>query len=91
MSVCGVAFSLPIYFGVVFGCLEGLLPGTCVDGLTSGADAIYFSYVTITTLGYGDLQPIGWCRAVSAFQATLGLLSVGIIPGILLGKHLSES
>jgi Ion channel len=41
-------------------------------------DAIYFSIITETTLGYGDIRPIGWSRLISSVQVLLGLLLGGI-------------
>ena len=45
----------------------------------SDADRLYFSVVTFTTLGYGDIQPTIEFRLVAAFQALLGFLFVPII------------
>ena len=35
-------------------------------------DCVYFSVVTFTTLGYGDLTPLGWSRIVAAMEAFTG-------------------
>lgn len=40
-------------------------------------DAVYFSTVTFTALGYGDLVLTGQWRMLSAFQAMTGLLIFG--------------
>jgi potassium channel LctB len=37
-------------------------------------DALYFSGVTMLSVGYGDLVPIGSARFFSLIQAALGLL-----------------
>lgn len=42
-------------------------------------DAVYFSIVTITTLGYGDFAPLGPGRPVAALQALVGYLILGIL------------
>ncbi|MEL6947140.1 MAG: potassium channel family protein, partial [Pseudomonadota bacterium] len=58
-------------------------------GLTSAEsdsrvrDAIYFSTVTWTTLGYGDLQPPEAMRLVAAFQAVLGYIYLGSLVAII--------
>ena len=46
-------------------------------------DALYFSLVTFTTLGDGDLAPHEEYRMVSAFQATFGYLFLGALVGML--------
>ncbi len=45
---------------------------------TSFADAFYFSIVTWTTLGYGDLLPIAEMRLLAAAEAVLGYVYFGI-------------
>jgi voltage-gated potassium channel len=42
-------------------------------------DAVYFSIITWTTTGYGDLVPIGASRWVACSEALLGTLYNGII------------
>ena len=49
----------------------------------SWRDALYFSVVTFTTLGYGDLIPREEYRLVAAFQAIFGYLSLGALVGML--------
>jgi hypothetical protein len=44
-------------------------------------DAIYFSSVTFSTLGYGDFAPHPSLRIVAAIQALLGNLHLGMIVG----------
>ena len=48
-----------------------------VQALASVEDAFYFSMVTYTTLGYGDLVMEGSWRVLSAFQAANGLIMFG--------------
>jgi len=50
------------------------------------ADAIYFSLVTATSVGYGDLLPVGAVRAVAVAEAVAGLL----IFGALIAKFVSR-
>ena len=38
---------------------------------------LYFSVVTITTLGYGDITPLGYSRLLAASEALFGLIYVG--------------
>lgn len=39
-------------------------------------DCVYFSFVTFTTVGYGDIQPEGVIRHLVGFEALVGLLLV---------------
>ena len=40
--------------------------------ITNFWTSLYFSVVTFTTLGYGDMQPTGWMRGVAGFEALCG-------------------
>ena len=64
------AFSLMYRFGGLVG----------ADDLTSW-DHIYFSTVTFSTLGYGDLQPRPDIRLFAALHAIIGNLHLGIVIG----------
>lgn len=51
---------------------------------------LYFSFITITTTGYGDILPIKpVARTLSIFLALFGNLYLTVIIGILIGKYLS--
>jgi hypothetical protein len=39
-------------------------------------DTIYFSYSTFTTLGYGDIEPLGALRYLTGLEALTGLVLI---------------
>ncbi len=45
-------------------------------------NALYFSMVTWTTLGYGDFQPTPDARFWASFEALLGYVFMGILVGL---------
>ena len=56
------------------------------------ADFVYFSFVTATTLGYGDMtpqQPIA--RLLTSFEAMIGPIYLAIMVARLVGMHISQS
>ncbi|MGI9257502.1 MAG: potassium channel family protein [Gammaproteobacteria bacterium] len=54
--------------------------------------SIYYSFVTITTLGYGDVTPVtSFARMLAALQAFLGQAFVAILVARLVGLKLAES
>ena len=56
----------------------------CAERQFAGlAEAIYFSSVTYTTLGYGDIVLTGEWRMLSAFEATNGMLLFGLSTALL--------
>ncbi|MGE5811781.1 MAG: potassium channel family protein [Ignavibacteria bacterium] len=51
---------------------------------------LYFSFVTITTTGYGDILPVKpIARTLAIFLVLFGQLYLTVIIGILIGKYLS--
>jgi hypothetical protein len=53
---------------------------------------LYFSFITITSTGYGDILPITpLARTHAMFLALFGQLYLTVIIGILIGKYLSGS
>jgi voltage-gated potassium channel len=50
-------------------------------------DMIYFSFVTLTTLGYGDITPVEpVARALAYTEAIVGQLFIAILIGTLVGN-----
>jgi Ion channel len=43
------------------------------------ADALYYSVVTFTTLGYGDFYPVGVGRVLAGIEALTGYVILGIL------------
>ncbi|WP_286235816.1 potassium channel family protein [Thalassotalea sediminis] len=46
-------------------------------------DALYFSATTWTTLGYGDINPIGNIRLLSSIQALTGLSTLPVLASVI--------
>jgi hypothetical protein len=43
---------------------------------------VYFSVMTMTTVGYGDIRPVAWGRVIAVFQALSGYMYLGLFIGI---------
>ena len=53
-------------------------------------DYIYFTFVTMTTLGYGDIAPqLPFAKAISTLIATAGQIYIAVIIAMLVGKYAS--
>ncbi|MCX7960636.1 MAG: potassium channel family protein [Burkholderiales bacterium] len=50
--------------------------GSVGGGIPHLFDAVYFSAVTFTTVGYGDLTPVGPIRFVSGTEALAGFVLI---------------
>ncbi len=58
--------------------------------ITDASDAIWWAYVTITTVGYGDRYPVtNWGRVVGIFVMTAGVGLFGTLSGFLANKFLA--
>ena len=62
--------------------------GQALDG---PAPFVYYSFVTMTTLGYGDIAPTGPVgRSLAIFFSVAGQLYLTMIIALLVGKYLSQ-
>jgi len=73
---CGFAY----WFAALIG-EHGLVEGGAPVGINfkGFADAIYFSFVTATSVGYGDVVPVGIARAIAVAEAITALLIFGAV------------
>jgi hypothetical protein len=44
-------------------------------------DAVYFSIITMTSLGYGDIHPIGFGRFIASVEVLSGIILVAVFVG----------
>lgn len=94
----GSLLALWLYMILGFGILywiEGFVTG---HGLSSGgrmmggnpadlASAIYFSFVTALSIGYGDVTPLGILRVFAILEGAAGLLIFGVVVSRLVGRR----
>jgi hypothetical protein len=43
------------------------------------SDAIYFSFVSATTTGFGDIIPLGWFKLISIIEVVSGLMLLAVV------------
>lgn len=70
-------FAIAMYFVEVKTPGSGLIGGASVD--LDGSrfnDAMYLSFTTFTSLGYGDVVPLGDLRILAAVEVLTGLLTI---------------
>ncbi len=78
LFLMGVSFIqvLPFLFAAAYGAFG--YADNCVVGADAPADFLYFSYVTFTTVGYGDMIPTGLCRGLAVAEAVTGYILLGM-------------
>jgi voltage-gated potassium channel Kch len=83
-------------WGEGYGLIELLRPGSLklpsVDPVAGPRAMLqYFSFVTITTVGYGDIYPVSpLARATAATEALLGQLYLVVLVARLVGLHTAQ-
>lgn len=80
-------------FGMGFGILETFVPGSFIDSSTPGAPVawqglLYASFVSLTTLGIGDILPINpWARSLVTLEGVFGTLFLAVVIARLVGSR----
>jgi hypothetical protein len=76
----------------LYSAIEKIYPGSFLQATTGSTnrptDLLYFSLVTLTTLGYGDILPgSGEVRILAALEAGVGVLYVAITVAVLVSAY----
>jgi len=78
-------------FTAIFGLIEWLEPGSFVassGGAVEWQSFLYFSYITLTSLGYGDITPAKfYAQAFASFEAIIGVVYTVVLLSRLVGMH----
>jgi hypothetical protein len=79
-------------FAVVYGVIEARLPGAfAAPGLEPAAfpDLVYFSFVTLLTIGFGDVTPVApVARAFVLFEGLFSVIFTTIVMASLVAGYL---
>ncbi|MFT0139220.1 potassium channel family protein [Alcanivoracaceae bacterium MT1] len=83
-------------FTALFGTVESLQPGSFVDNATpdnliTWQELLYYSYVTLATLGYGEILPVNpWARSLAILETVIGTLYIATVIARLVGLYASN-
>jgi len=101
-ALCAYVF-IGLLFALIYTHMEFRQPGTFATSQAIVADDAlnesnlypiftYFSFVTLTTLGYGDVSPIAeHARTLAWFEALLGQLYLAVMVAGFVALHISEN
>lgn len=101
-KICG-ALSAYLLIGVtwalLFTVIEGIRPQSFLVADVQGAGIremsthfTYYSFVTLTTLGYGDITPLtSTAKAFSYLEAVFGQIYLAVLIARLVGLHIAHS
>jgi hypothetical protein len=102
VSAASVSASLVVYllmgitWWLAYMLVEALVPGSFyglagLDVLEIRRELFYYSYVTLTTVGYGDIGPVSnEARSLAITQAVVGQLYLVVLVASLVSQFLSE-
>ncbi len=87
---CAIAnyLMIGVVWAGIYNVLEGIFPGTFL-GITQYGDLTYFSFVTLTTLGFGDIAPqsiLG--KNLVVLEAAIGDIYIAVIVAIIVGRYI---
>lgn len=100
-AAISVYLLIGVFWGIVHTLLEFVWPGsfTLESGLKEkgfyaefGQDMIYYSFVSLTTVGYGDIVSISQpAKFLSVLEAATGQIYLTVLVARLVGMHISQS
>lgn len=93
-AICGYLL-IGLMWANFFSVLEALQPGSfqVPDHLTTDSSIFtYYSYVTLTTLGFGDIIPMtNQARSLSVLESVVGPIYLAVVIARLVGMGISQS
>jgi Ion channel len=79
LRVLASATAVVLLYGVLYWAMDGAQFAIQPQKAASFLDCVYFSGITFTTLGYGDLMPSPDARLLAMTEATLGIFTMGFL------------
>jgi voltage-gated potassium channel len=82
-------FLIGVMWAGMYIILEGISPGS-FSGISETSDLLYFSFVTLTTVGFGDITPqsiLG--KRLAVFEAAMGGIYLAVIIAMIVGRYMS--
>ena len=88
LSIIVVSAIFYFFLGVRDG--DGILIFNAQDGIENNLfcllECLYFSVITFTTTGYGDISPVGFSRLVATIEAFVGAFSLSLFVVVFMRK-----
>jgi len=82
-------FLIGVMWSGIYMVLEGIYPGS-FSGISEAGDLLYFSFVTLTTVGFGDITPQTIIsKRLVIFEAATGCIYLAVIIAMIVGRYMS--
>jgi len=57
---------------------------------SASGDLLYFSFVSLTTVGYGDVLPVSaFAKRLAVFESAMGSIYMAVIIAMIVGRYMS--
>jgi hypothetical protein len=93
-AICGYLL-IGLMWAFIFSLVETLQPASFISESTETLDLenlIYFSFVTLSTTGYGDIVPVtDQARSLSILEAVMGQMYLAVNIATLVAIRISQS
>lgn len=94
LGAVSIYLLIAVLFGLAYRLLEMYDPGAFYhahripNAHLEDFDTLYFSFVTLTTLGYGDIAPVSpYARTFAMLESVLGILYLATLVSRLIAAH----
>ena len=87
---CAISIYLLIGIGWagIYTTVEVISPGS-FSGTAASGDLLYFSFVSLTTVGYGDVLPLSVLgKRLAIFEAAMGSIYMAVIIAMIVGRYM---
>jgi hypothetical protein len=83
------AISIYLLIGVMWAGIYIVLDGISPGSFSETTDLLYFSFVTLTTVGFGDVAPLSvLSRRLAVFEAAMGSIYMAVIIAMIVGRYM---
>ena len=83
------AISIYLLIGIMWAGFYRVLEGISPGSFSETTDLLYFSFVTLTTVGFGDVAPLSpLSRRLAVFEAAMGNVYVAVIIAMIVGRYM---
>ena len=83
------AISIYLLIGIMWAGIYIVLDGISPGSFSETTDLLYFSFVTLTTVGFGDVAPLSvLSRRLAVFEAAMGNVYMAVIIAMIVGRYM---
>jgi hypothetical protein len=93
-TAINIYFLLGLLWATLYLALDSFFPGSIKMAISAAdhqTELLYFSLITLSTVGYGDIVPIsGMARILTALEGVTGVLYIATTVALLVGRFRRE-